>query len=67
MLTREEAVVTHPTDPREKCAQCGHSFSFHQKAFGKVCRAMGCKGGPDLMRCTGFVSATTKARLSQRA
>lgn len=41
-------------DLREKCARCGHSFSFHGKAIGVTCRAMGCKGDQG-QRCPGFV------------
>jgi hypothetical protein len=56
--------MTEPTDLREKCNQCGHSFSFHQKAFGATCRAMGCKGGEDHRRCTGFVRTEEPMSLS---
>lgn len=52
------------TDLREKCARCSHAWSFHQKAFGKTCRAMGCKGGVDQTRCSGFVRAKESASLS---
>lgn len=41
--------------PKDRCAQCFHSYSFHGKSFGVTCRAMGCKGGPDQTRCLGFV------------
>jgi hypothetical protein len=37
-----------------RCATCGHSFSFHSKAVGAPCKAMGCKG-TDGHRCTAFV------------
>lgn len=42
-------------DLRERCARCGHSYSFHSKRFEATCKAMGCKGGPDGTRCPGFV------------
>jgi len=48
--------VSNTTDLREKCARCGHAWSFHQKAEGKTCRAMGCKGA-DGERCPAFVHA----------
>lgn len=44
-------------DLRTRCARCGHSYSFHGKAFEVTCRAMGCKGGPEGSRCPGFVLA----------
>jgi hypothetical protein len=50
---------------REKCARCGHAYSFHQKAFTEPCRAMGCKGGPDKTRCQGFVRPEKATSLSQ--
>ncbi len=42
-------------DLREKCARCGHSWSFHGKSLDVICKAMGCKGGDDQSRCPGFV------------
>lgn len=45
-------------DLREKCARCGHAWSFHGKAMETTCRAMGCKGGQDKTRCPGFVVDT---------
>lgn len=47
----------------ERCARCGHSFSFHGKQLGRECKAMGCKGGATGGRCEGFVPAG-RARLS---
>ena len=41
-------------DLRAKCARCGHAWSFHGKAREVTCKAMGCKGGDDGVRCTGF-------------
>jgi hypothetical protein len=56
--------VTEIVNLREKCGQCGHPFSLHGKAFGMTCRAMGCKGGEQATRCTGFVRAKESAALS---
>lgn len=47
----------------ERCARCGHSWSFHGKALKRECKAMGCKGGDHGVRCEGFVPITA-ARLS---
>lgn len=40
---------------QERCADCGHSFSFHGKRIDRPCRAVGCSGGPNGWTCTGFV------------
>ena len=56
--------MTEPINLHEKCAQCGHAWSFHQKAFGATCLAMGCKGGEDNQRCTGFVRTEVSTCLS---
>ena len=54
-------------DLRERCALCGHAFSFHGKALGIPCRAMGCRGGPDDTRCPGFVRTEAAVSLSASA
>ncbi len=41
---------------QERCAECGHSFSFHGKTSGRACKAIGCKGGPNGWTCPGFVA-----------
>jgi hypothetical protein len=56
--------VTEPIDLHEKCAQCAHAFSFHSKMVGGPCRAMGCKGGKNHTRCTGFVRVEARMCLS---
>lgn len=63
-FARKETDVAEITDLREKCARCSHAWSFHGKAFGKTCRAMGCKGSDDGTRCAGFVRAKESASLS---
>lgn len=40
---------------QERCAACGHSFSFHGKQSGKPCKAIGCHTEPKGWVCTGFV------------
>lgn len=54
-------------DARDKCARCGHVWTFHKKREGAQCKAVGChvKGGEPGERCSGFVAAvatTTRTR-----
>lgn len=42
---------------QERCANCGHAFSFHSKRTDAPCKAIGCHGGPNGWVCTGFVPA----------
>jgi hypothetical protein len=43
-------------DARSKCARCGHVYTFHRKALGTPCTAVGChvKDRPG-ERCGGFL------------
>lgn len=49
-------------DARDKCARCGHVWTFHQKREGATCKAVGChvKGSEPGERCTGFVGAVAQ-------
>lgn len=51
-------------DLHAKCPRCGHAWSFHGKAVGVQCKAMGCKGGPDGKRCPGFIVEPEQPTLS---
>jgi hypothetical protein len=41
---------------QERCANCGHSFSFHSKSSETPCKAIGCHAGPDKRPCQGFLA-----------
>lgn len=49
-------------DQHTKCARCGHAWSFHSKQLAVQCKAMGCKGGLDSQRCSGFVLMSLSAQ-----
>jgi len=53
-------MVAEPHSLRERCARCGHAWSFHGKREHVACRAMGCKGDHG-ERCPGFIHQTPAA------
>lgn len=52
---------------RDRCARCGHPWSFHRKALGAPCTAAGCRvkdqppGVPEA-RCDGFLDLPAPLR-----
>lgn len=55
-------------DARDKCARCGHPWTFHQKRLGAQCKAVGCHvKGKTGERCEGFLDLQVVGKRASRA